>query len=306
MKRNASLAEIAQRLEISFWNTFIRLLSHPRRGSILLAVGLGYLIIGSGLFLGTYSLYQGLRTAHAPAISRGAERSQSVEEIRQHGLPQHSLQQHNLLIVVVDQLALTAESPSATQLQAVWYVAYLPSLQRLTAMPVFPAEGSQGQLWNDQLLSRFGLDGHGNLPRDFLALIQEQELSWEAVVVLDQAALRFWQAELARYGELPAGVQLSSLQEGRIMDASGNLPVVAQAQFGEALCRSSVVLLQELDPFAVVAELQAEVRTALDPALVILEWMRLKNSGSGLICEFPILQVEESASGALLIREPDN
>ena len=173
-------------------------------------------------------------------------------------------------------------------------------------MPVFPAPGPQGQFWNERLISRFGLDGHGNLPRDFLALIQEQELSWEAVVVLDQTALSFWEAELAQFGELPPGVQLSNLQEGGIMEASGDSTVIAQAHFGEALCRNSAVLLQALDPFAVVAELQKDVRTALDPALVILEWMRLKSRGTGITCEFPILQVEEDTSGALLIREPDN
>lgn len=285
---------LMQRMEISFWNFFIRLLTHPRRWWLLLAI-LAYMLAIGSLGMVTFQVYSQLKGSQnlvfqpPQAVNNGSNEISALDSLGR---------QHNVLVVLVDQLDAAANLQAPARLEAIWLVVYLPSMSRLTALPVYPAWQPGRQDADARLVNTFGLVDPGILQPAFLDELHRRDLSWEGVVVIDPAGLAylFEGLESVIFAQEPrTDEQLASWPPPDLLQAGtqARAALVAQAQFGQSLCQVSPAFLNTLDPFILVESLSASVATNIDPALVILEWNRLRKTGAGVTCEFPFLQDQE-------------
>ncbi len=197
-----------------------------------------------------------------------------------------AINQRKILIVVVDQLK--ADDP---QLETIWLATYVNARSHITLLPLFPASLSGGERDDLAVKNGFKLDGDGQLSQGFLDQIQSKQIRWDNTFILDELGL-------AMLIDAVGGVDLG---RGRVsgVRALSQIPLVqydaqaalfAHAMLARSICRLSGDLVDQVEVQDLLQPLTAHMRSDLSEQFFVDEWQRLRNSKTGVSCEFPNLQ----------------
>lgn len=282
-----NLKYLPVRLELSFWNFVINLLSESRGIRSLVAWifsdhssrlkafirtfqrnrALGWatssLILFFLLGLGLYSPTQSLATTgSAPATG-----------------------QHNLLVIGVDDL--TSQSPL---LESVWLVGHFPGNSVFILVPLYPIENDDSQ--NKDLANTFTLNHAGEPDRAFFNLLGRKTW-WNNYLVIDEAGIA---ATLDFLGEITP--------KGSLLDGSGTFksptrPIIEQ--FATPQGQSELLQLACIQAASIHHEqliqglnrIKPHIKSNLDLTPPTRDWFTEKGSPPGLRCEFPVTDPNE-------------
>ena len=291
-----TIKTITLRLELSFWNLAIALLSdsrpcralvrwayprfsphwaqlrramsHPKAVPVA-AAALALLVLtwGAGLIL-ALDPFQELRAAHQSAV------------------PAVTLAngQRSLLVLGVDRLA--SREP---RLQSAWLVAYFPGKSPVTLAPLYPEPPGLPSPSRQSLTQSFRLDPAGAPAPTFLERLHDRRLGWSSYLVIDEIGM------IALLDYL-GGVTL----DGRDLDgaiAVGAVPLPwldpaaalrGQTELLGAACLQARQAGPSGDAQRFLAEIQPHIRTDLDLSQAIKDWFDLASSKTPLTCEFPL------------------
>jgi hypothetical protein len=192
---------------------------------------------------------------------------------------QASLQQNILVIGVTN---LVTEQP---ELRSVWMVLYLTDSTHLTLMPIYPSitQGNAALA----LKELFHLDATGTPDQQFLKALQEQNLWWNNIVIIDEAALTTLINFVQSATRTPLSEDLALILSGTPQDNQTSLG--QQTQLLRDLCDAAGDLeylpdasnLYQLIPIHLTSDLMVEK--------FISDWQLHLALGSHLTCEFPFL-----------------
>jgi hypothetical protein len=236
-----------------------------------------------GLFLGTrVGLTKGTANSANATLSTDAAPMAATPEIATpHPVAPNG--QHNLLVVGVDKM-----EPENAQLESVWLVLYFPGNSEFNLIPLFPAALSGGQRQDELLTRAFDLQPDHTPAPEFLRAIQDLDLWWNNVVVIDEAGL-------ARTIDQVGGVILNGdSYEG--VNAVANLPnpwdapqqaLQSQVSLVQALCNQSPGVFSPETIQAMSDLIGKHIFSTQDLQSTLADWQALQAPFS---CQFPTLE----------------
>jgi hypothetical protein len=223
----------------------------------------------------------------------GTEEAAPLRSIQATSITPTALKQQNLLVVIVDQF----KAPQA-QLMGAWLVMNYPGDPNFMLMPIYPSSANQyvNDPKTDRLLERqFKLTGEGKLDLGFIMVLQDQEIWWNHIIILDQGGVQEL-ADLILNDHTSAEMgfnfdRLPSVQDSPLEALLG------QARFIQEICRNQPRLtgLQGRDQHLAVERLSAHIHATLDIEQSLSATIQKLGQGGGITCEFP------SMAAALLI-----
>jgi hypothetical protein len=242
--------------------------------SLFLVVGL---ILGTrvGLSRGTANSANGL-LATAPAPSATTVEFATPEPATANG-------QRNVLVIGVDTL-----QPENARLESIWLILYFPGYSEFNLIPLFPAALSGGQSQDDALAGAFELQADHLPASEFLAAVQDLDLWWNKVLVIDEAGL-------ARMIDQVGGVVLNGDTYGGA-NAVANLSnpwdapkraLQGQASLAKALCSQSPGVFSPETIQAMGSLIGTHIFTSGDMRSTLADWQNLNEPVS---CQFPTLE----------------
>jgi hypothetical protein len=135
-----------------------------------------------GLFLGTrLGLSRGTANSANDSI---ATSSAPIATTSEFATPQPAAAngQRNVLVIGVDTM-----QPENARLESIWMVLYFPGYSEFNLIPLFPAALSGGPSQDDALSRAFNLRADHLPSTEFLAAVQDLDLWWNDVLVIDEA-----------------------------------------------------------------------------------------------------------------------
>lgn len=284
-----NLKYLPMRLELSFWNFVINLLSQSRGIRSLVAWifsdhstrlkslfrtfqrnrALGWatssliliLLLGLGFYFPTQSL---ATTGSVPATG-----------------------QHNLLVIGVDDL--TSPSPL---LESVWLVGHFPGNSIFILVPLYPNPTENDDSQNKDLGNMFSINSAGVPDRAFFNYL-EKETWWNNYLVIDEAGIA---TILDFLGEV---ILDGGLLNGSETFQSMTLPgkeQFATAQGQTELLQLACIRAASLDQEQLIKGLKRitpHIKSNLDFTPHPQDWLTEKGSLPGLRCEFPVTDPSE-------------
>jgi hypothetical protein len=203
-----------------------------------------------------------------------------------------------LLVIGVDRLGPASSRPAA-RLESLWLVVYFPGQVPITLLPLYPqALGNESPV-DPGLPDAFSLTRSGAPSPVFLERLRQEQVWWDGYVLLDETAmvalLDFLGGVSLDGQALDGALALGSIPRSWVDPASA---LQGQMQVLRAACRQvSAGLSQELDMAGLLSRVDAHMRTDVDLAQAVNDWLALAGSGElaqfarGQGCEFPLANV---------------
>jgi len=309
------IKSIFSKLEITFWDIFIPLMSESRFMQACLKkivpmlqnkasrrnihfIGLAsivLIVILTGYIVGIMSF--SLRQTDAIQISSALA---SSAETPISGLPNG---QRNLLLIIADNLSV-----SHPHLESIWLVLSIPPESKLVIMPILPSMSNEDNGMYKQLGGVFRIiknDTGQQLDPAFLRLVSSREIWWTGYLVLDRSSL----AQILDILDHPSQGDSQALLDipngNLIMDSLPDArkdPALALSRqiniFREICWRTSNLdsitadQLVRNSPDLLTGHLVTDLKQ--DPAHV--EFQNFHIPFGGFSCEFPTLFMQANAS----------
>ena len=194
--------------------------------------------------------------------------------------------QRNLLVIGVDRL--DRDTP---RLESLWLVLYFPGRSPVTLMPLYPRADGSEPVRAATLAESFSLTRFGDPSPEFLERLRHEQVWWSGYVLLDETAL-------AALVDLLGGVDLDGKHRDGFLalssiprpwdDRAGAL----QGQVGllRSACRQAGALFSSGPEIAeLVDKLGRHLRTSVDIAAEVQDWLQAAGSNPALECEFPLM-----------------
>lgn len=241
--------------------------------SLFLVVGL-FLGTRVGLSRGTANSANGL-LATAPAPSATIEFATPQ--------PAAANGQRNVLVIGVDSM-----QPENVKLESIWLLLYFPGYSEFNLIPLFPAALSGGQPQDDDLSGAFYLRADHLPSTEFLTAVQDLDLWWNEVWVIDETGL-------ARLVDQVGGVVLDGATfDGANAVANLSNPwdaskraLQGQVSLAKALCSQSPGVFSPETIQAMGSLIGTHIFTSGDMRSTLADWQALNEPVS---CQFPTLE----------------
>jgi hypothetical protein len=278
-----NLANISQRLEISFWIVVVTLMKDKRVLRFAPAALISSLCLVMGALMVVCTGYLHIASRRA----KGHEPVDSIPKPRAIAMTDIDNGQHNVLVILADQL-----NAEPLYLEGVWLVVYLPSTSQLTFLPLYPSSLSEGAYQDNPLVSLFRL-GPGGAPAPvFLkALREEKNVWWDNFLVLDETALT---GMVDALGGIDLGLGcVNGAQAVANLSPKSREPreaLVEQATLARGLCFRAPELFWGANPVGRFDLHSGHVFSDLAFDGSTLYWPGLGKNVRNLSCEFPTLQ----------------
>lgn len=215
-------------------------------------------------------------------------------------------EQRNILLIGVDHLG----SPSPT-LESIWLILYIQDMPQITWMPIYPEVTASGQGVHIQadtsLEDKFQLQTKMVLAQGFQQALRENNIRWDNLIILDQAAVAGVIDTLGGLERLSSQQQaedgvvdgLNSIAILRPTSESSQTALLSQVNLIQQLCRTSpqshinITRLRQL-----LKTLGSHLMTDLEPEQIIADMNSMLLYGGGFTCEFPSLTLLTSETRA--------
>jgi hypothetical protein len=262
----------------------------------------------------TAAIYLGYRVGFnspAPVMPVEAKKAAVTSVVSPAGVLPNG--QISLLLVTVD--SLQAARP---RLESVWLVELVPPDPRLTLLSVYPSFSTEDAQRDTRLASAFLVEASPDslqVGQAFLKTLQNRNLFWSGIVLLDKSAL----AQTLDYLNLPqpqqslGGNQTSELSNAPVgfpdgaakLDAMPNasqnpqMALFAQASIYQELCQNAAQRNPVLDASSqeeLAKLLEGHLYLDLDPKQVLPRLKAYQASGATLFCDFPTLPIQSMSA----------
>lgn len=264
---------VTGQLEIWMWRAVVAFLKWKPGSMLPLAV----LVVGISLMLAPVGFL--VYRSGQQALAGRAEESGLVY-LSPRATQDTSLGQHNLLLVLVDDL-------DRPQVEGIWLVVNGSLNNGSKFLPVeFQTDDGPGSAENGRTM----FDGGGVPSKSFVDELINRGLWWDYYLVIDQAglsALTGWSARSGFKGALTSTGEASESNTGSPSDTQG---VYQQAASLRELCERSALINQSLDPETVLALLEGHFQTDYQLSRLAEEWYAFRHRGFAWYCEFPTIQ----------------
>ena len=261
-----------KRLEISFWTASIALMQN-RKAMRAMAFIFGCLLL---LLTISISLF----------VFNNINSAASVDEVQISDSIQNSkYSQKNFLVILADRL-----DKKKPYLSGVWLAVYQSSEPRLIFLPVYPGVQNDPQSNHDELAEYFQLDSDGVPTTKFFEQIEQKNIWWDHVILLDEVSLSV-------LVEITDGLNLGrgkldgpeAVSQFVVNQDDPHAQQFTQAIVLRGLCQETDTLIQS----AVFSEgfnsLPEHWYSDLDFQNVYKDWS-LDKGFEGLSCEMPMLR----------------
>lgn len=269
-----NLANLSNRLEITFWNVVIGFMNDRRvYQKTLVSFAAVVLTVAASLFsLAMSSIDVG--PAESPEIVVTANPEDQAPNGAANG-------QHNTLVFMVDYLG-DGDRSMTPQLEGVWLAAYLPTMPHLTFLPLYPASLHGGAQLDAQIKDAFYIQPDGVPGQEVFDLLRAKNVRWNNFIILDRHAIAGLMAI--------SGVQQSSGGSSFGAFADGTqAAVLAQADVASRVCSQAEYLLQAVEPAELAEQLSYHLYSDFGWPKLMAGWYQLKQGKIYFSCEFPTL-----------------
>lgn len=272
-----NLTHISRRIEITFWLAAIAVMKDRR-----LFLRLKILAVISLLAVTLLTGYAVVRKVVLPRTFPMAFHQAANTQAHVQG----ANGQVNVLVILVDRLDV--EKPV---LEGVWLSAFLPSMPRVTLLPVYPAALQDAERQDERLEKSFRLDAKGQLAEKFQAILQEKELWWENYVVLDRMTI-------SEFIDMAGGIEIDQQSVENGPESLAALPhawqaperaLVMQASLAAGLCRKKPAELAGVNPVQTIDKLSRHMVFDFNIEEIVSAWYQLQAYNGAISCEFPTL-----------------
>ena len=266
-----NLVQISQRLEITFWSATIVMLKNRRALRIVIAaIVLAFVL----LIVSSIARYFSLPVVHTNRSSMLAPASHNIDQL----VEANSQRQYNTLIILVDELDLTANAENMV-IQGVWLAAYLPSDMKVNFVPLFQSERTR----YSQDHNKLKLDHYGAPSKEFVASVARLDVHWDHYVVIDFTVMNEFIDNLLKGEQGSASFDLSGSQ------------VVQQAIRADILCSYTRIQFQNGNSHKLLQSFRGKFYSDLDLSYVSALFQRAQANRPMFTCEFPTLGDKVSA-----------
>jgi hypothetical protein len=194
--------------------------------------------------------------------------------------------QRNLLVIGVDRL-----DRDAPRLESLWLFLYFPGRSPATLLPLFPGTERTVDAPETPLAAAFSLDPSGNPSPAFFERLQREKIWWSGFVLLDETALVALLDGLGGVdldGKTIPGLRAIEMLSAARRDPSGPLP--AQVRLLRSACSRAGNRISSWGELADLAgTLGSHLRTDLEIAGLVREWLQAAGAEPAFECEFPLL-----------------
>ncbi|MBN2548476.1 MAG: hypothetical protein JXB15_04935 [Anaerolineales bacterium] len=272
-----NLTQISRRIEITFWLAAIAIMK-DRRLLLWLKILAIVSLLAAFLLIG----YSGVRKQILPRAFPMA--FQPVAHTQAPTQPANG--QVNVLVILVDRLEV--EKPA---LEGVWLGVFLPSMPRVTLLPVYPAALQDAESQDERLEKAFRLDAKGQPAAKFQAILQEKELWWNNFIILDRTTV-------SEFIDLAGGIEIDQLGNQNGPESLAVLPhawqaperaLVMQASLAAGLCRKKPAELVGANPVQTIDRLSRHMVFDFGIEEIVSAWYQLQAYNGAISCEFPTL-----------------
>jgi len=271
-----NLTNIANRIEITFWNAVIAVLEKK-----FFVRWAPQILIGAAVVL--FAVVSGLVIAsvRSPDIEPKLEKVAAAPV--EHDAQPNIYGQQNILLVLVDRLDGGSQPPN---LKGVWLVAYLPSSPFVTLMPLYPEALQGGAAEDANLENLFNFSPDGGPESQFLEALRAKDIRWDNYIVVDEFAL-------LDMVDFMGGIEL---EQGYITDSSvvawltlSSKQPYGQAALAGALCHKTAELLRTSQPDEVLERLSGHFYSDFGVSYIFSKWEEMSKFSISFTCEFPTL-----------------
>ena len=191
--------------------------------------------------------------------------------------------QRNVLVIGVDTM-----QPENARLESIWLVLYFPGYSEFNVIPLFPAALSGGQSQDDALSGAFNLRADHLPSTEFLKAIQDLDLWWNKVLVIDEAGLARMIDQLG--GVVLDGDTFNGANAVANLSNPWDAPKQAlqgQVSLAKALCSQSPGVFSPETIQAMGSLIGTHIYTSGDMRSTLADWQNLNEPVS---CQFPTLE----------------
>jgi hypothetical protein len=269
-----SLADLIQRIEISFWIFVIFVMKDKK------AIRCAFLLLLLGVFLtvGVFSV-----AFEVYAQKKDVRMSQGLSAPAPSPSTPMAGSQQNVLVILVDR-----QIEQNPKLEGVWLVVYMPNTPHLTFLPIFPV-GLSGQTAQDaSLAGSFRLDSHKRPTIDFLKAIEAKDIRWNDVLVFDKVSLAVL-IDLSGGLDSAQGLMGGTNAVSRLPSAwqEPRTALENQAALAGGICQKMDRLMGNPDTARLMELLAGRVYSEVEFLIHFPGWSNFRNFGGNVSCEFP-------------------